>query len=226
MAENLLSVFIDESGDFGTYQSHSPYYIVSLVLHEQKISIAAEITRFESYIANLGYKKHALHTGPLIRREAVYVADDRTERRKLFNALFNFTRRLDICYATAKLNKRNCEDQVDMIVKLSKALRDLLSENEGYFSSFDEIVVYYDNGQIELTKILTAVFTALFSNVVFHKCTPVKYELAQVADLVCTMELLAEKAEHVSCSKSEVEFFDGVRNFKRNYLKYLRKKQL
>ena len=31
-----ISIFIDESGDFGEYQIHSPYYIVSIVFHEQK----------------------------------------------------------------------------------------------------------------------------------------------------------------------------------------------
>lgn len=28
-----LSVFCDESGDFGAYDHHCPYYIVSLVFH-------------------------------------------------------------------------------------------------------------------------------------------------------------------------------------------------
>ena len=34
-----LSVFVDESGDFGEFESHAPYYIISLVLHDQKIDI-------------------------------------------------------------------------------------------------------------------------------------------------------------------------------------------
>lgn len=29
-----LSIFIDESGDFGEYEPHSPYYIIGLVVHE------------------------------------------------------------------------------------------------------------------------------------------------------------------------------------------------
>ena len=32
--EKILSVFIDESGDFGEYNENSPYYLVSMVLHE------------------------------------------------------------------------------------------------------------------------------------------------------------------------------------------------
>ena len=31
-----LSIFIDESGDFGEYDYHSPWYIVTMVFHNQK----------------------------------------------------------------------------------------------------------------------------------------------------------------------------------------------
>ena len=50
--------------------------------------------------------------------------------------------------------------------------------------------------------------------------------LFQAADLICTMELLAEKAESNSFSRSEQEFFCSVRDFKKNYLKPLLKKHL
>jgi hypothetical protein len=31
--KKTLSVFIDESGDFGSYEAHAPYYLVAMVLH-------------------------------------------------------------------------------------------------------------------------------------------------------------------------------------------------
>ena len=34
-----LSIFIDESGDFGPYAKHSPYYLVTMVFHDQRRSI-------------------------------------------------------------------------------------------------------------------------------------------------------------------------------------------
>ncbi len=39
MAEKILSIFIDESGDFGAYELHCPYYLVSMVMHDQRIEI-------------------------------------------------------------------------------------------------------------------------------------------------------------------------------------------
>ena len=35
LAENILSCFIDEAGDFGEFESHSPFYIVSVIAHNQ-----------------------------------------------------------------------------------------------------------------------------------------------------------------------------------------------
>jgi hypothetical protein len=34
-AEKILSCFIDEAGDFGEYETPSPYYLVSVAAHEQ-----------------------------------------------------------------------------------------------------------------------------------------------------------------------------------------------
>lgn len=39
MQERILSIFIDESGCFGPYEQHSPYYQVAMVLHDQSIDI-------------------------------------------------------------------------------------------------------------------------------------------------------------------------------------------
>lgn len=54
MSEKCLSVFIDESGDFGPYESHAPYYLVSMVLHDQSVDIRENISSFEAHLANLG----------------------------------------------------------------------------------------------------------------------------------------------------------------------------
>lgn len=226
MPDRILSVFIDESGDFGPYEKHAPYYLVTMVLHNQSIDISTNINSFEEHLSNLGYAQHAVHTGPLIRRESVYSQDLTEDRKRLFNALFNFTRKLDINYACAKIKKSECADVIALTAKLSKEIASILRSHESFFNGFSQVNIYYDNGQIELTKILTSVFNTLYAHVDFRKVKPVDYKLFQVADLICTIELLAEKAESNSFSKSETEFFNNVRDFKKNYLKHIRKKQL
>ena len=54
MAEKILSCFIDETGDFGKYGFHSPYYMVAVVLHEQSDSIQKQVDGLETYLSSLG----------------------------------------------------------------------------------------------------------------------------------------------------------------------------
>lgn len=226
MTEKILSVFIDESGDFGAYEAHSPYYLVAMVLHNQDIDISDNITNFEMHLNNLGYTQHAVHTGPLIRRESVYANDLLEDRLHLFNALYNFSRKLNIQYTCAKIKKTECTDVIDITTKLSKEIANILRSNESFWNSFDHVLIFYDNGQIELTKILTSVFSILYTHVEFRKVKPKNYKLFQVADLICTLELLSNKANTNAFTNSENDFFLNSRNFKKNYLKPIIKKHL
>lgn len=124
------------------------------------------------------------------------------------------------------IKKSECPDVITMTGKLSKAIKNELVLHQDYWDSFDKVIVYYDNGQVELTKILSSVFNVLYADVEFRKVQPVDYKLFQVSDMVCTLELLRLKAENNSFSKSESEFFNSVRDFRKNYLKALAKKHL
>ena len=55
-----LSVFIDESGDFGQYEYHSPYYIVSLVFHDQSVDIRHDIDHL-----NMKFRESGLPDSPV-----------------------------------------------------------------------------------------------------------------------------------------------------------------
>ncbi len=226
MSTRRLSIFIDESGDFGEYAAHSPYYLVTMVLHDQKVNIADRISAFYEHLKNKGYEKHAIHAGPLIRRESIYSNDLMEDRKRLFNALFHFVRGLDLHYNFILIKKSECSDVIHLTSKVSKAIADSLRRNRTYWEQFEEIVIYYDNGQIELTKILTSVFNTLFSNVEFRKVQPKDYILFQVADLICTLELVAKKFEEKTPSKWEIEFFGSERTFKKDYLKSILKKKI
>lgn len=226
MSENILSVFIDESGDFGPYEHHAPYYIVSMILHEQSTDISDNISALDTHLRNLNCEPRVVHIGPLIRREQDYRNDIMEDRKRLFNALFNFARRLPVSYICAKVKKSECEDVVALTTKLSKSISRVLRDHAEYFESFDKIIVYYDNGQVELTKILTSLFNALFNNVEFRKVKPADYKLFQVADLVCTLELLSEKMTTSSFTHSELEFFHSARDFKKNYYRCISQKHI
>ena len=51
-----LSVFIDESGDFGEYAHHSPYYIITMVFHNQDAALDTAVARLENELNYIGLK--------------------------------------------------------------------------------------------------------------------------------------------------------------------------
>lgn len=196
-----------------------------MVLHNQEIDISKNINALEKQVSNWGYPEHTIHTGPLIRRESVYKNDLRENRKALFNALYHFTRMIDVNYICPIINQGDCEEKTKLAYtdKLTKEIANVLRVNYGYFSAFDSIIVYYDYGQIELAQILVSVFNTMFSHVEFRKIETNQYKLSQAADLICTVEALAQKNV---LTKSETEFFNSKREFKKNIYKNIAKKRL
>ena len=67
--------------------------------------------------------------------------------------------------------------------------------------------MYYDNGQTELNLVLNTILSMLLSNVEFRKASPGEYRLLQLADFICSIELLSLKQQENRLSKSESSFF-------------------
>ena len=220
-----LSIFIGESGDFGEYAPHSPYYIITMVFHDQNVDIQASITKLNQELSFLGLDNICIHTGPIIRKEEIYSEMGIDERRRIFNKMVAFIRQIDIRYKCFYIEKRHIDDVVEATGKLSKQISQFVRDHYEEFLSFDDVKIYYDNGQVEVSKILSSVFNALLPNPIFRKVMPKEYKLFQVADLLCTLELVKLKYENNLFSKSEMMFFGNIRDLKKNYLKPLGKKE-
>lgn len=220
-----LSIFIDESGDFGAYDYRSPYYIVSMVFHDQSIDITEDIDKLEKQLSMIGYPNHCIHVGPIVRMEGKYKEIDYLERRRILNKMVAFTKQLDISYKNFYVEKKHIVDEVETYSKLSKQIAAFIREKYQDFLKYDVVKIYYDNGQHELTKILVSVFTALLPEVQFKRILPEEYRLFQVADMFCTFELLRLKRETHTLSKGEQIFFGTSEDLKRNYLKPISKKE-
>lgn len=223
--KNKLSIFIDESGDFGKYDGNSPFYLFSMIFHDQTHSLSDKIDQLDYKLSALSTRS-LIHCGPLIRKEELYRYATLEERRAIFNSLYFFALRAPISVFTVIVNKKECdrEDDFSLSAKLVKQLSDFVKNHYDYFYEFDEVCIYYDGGQKELAKIIHNTFQALLTNIVFRKIKPDDYKLQQVADLFCTLQLLRLKEEKNDLSSSELLFFKGRRSLKKNYLKILEKK--
>lgn len=214
-----LSIFIDESGDFGDYLPHAPYYIISMVTHDQQHSIVEAVNKLDSELAKMGLQNHCVHSGPIIRKQEDYTNMSVDDRRRILNKMVTFIKQCPIKYACFYIEKIHINDSMEAVGKLSKQIATFIKDNYDYFLSFDIVKVYYDNGQTEVTKILSSVFNTLLNNVEFRKVVPSEYKLFQAADVICTFKLLKLKLENGIFTESERKFFGNVKSLKKNYIK-------
>ncbi len=221
-----LSIFVDESGDFGEYDYHAPFYIISFILHNQEVDISEDVAKLENEMTYLGWSNHCVHVGPAIRGEYEYANIEPINRQKIVKRIATFTRKLNIKVKSFYVEKKHVEDSVEMTGKLSKQISIFIKDNMEYFLDYNSIKIYYDNGQVEVTRILSSVFNALLDNVEFKRVIPSDYRLFQVADLICTLKLIELKRNNNILSKSEKLFFVDDRTLKKNYLKIVESKEM
>ena len=221
-----LSVFIDESGDFGEITERPAYYLVTLLFHDQKNEIASNVKKLEDSTKNSGFDFEYIHTGPVIRREDVFSGLSIDERRKLLFKMLNFITSCPITYEVAVVNRKEAPDKISLSGRLGREISNVIEKNKAFFDGFDKIIVYYDNGQIELGSILNTVFSIHFSNVEFRKAEPQKYRLLQAADFICSMELLKIKKNENRLSRSEKQFFYKPQELKKTFFRTVDKKRL
>lgn len=221
-----LSIFVDESGDFGPYAKHSPCYVITMVFHNQDDSIQEEVDRLDRELKVLGCDEFAIHTEPLIRREESYRNMSPNERRHIFYKLYNFANRCNIKYKSFTYSKKEFEDSFKLQGKMARDMSSFMKDNLAYFQSFDEIILYYDNGQHQITVLLNTLLAMIINNYVVRKVLPSDYKLFQVADMLCTLELLKYKIEHFELTRSEKLIFHSKAQLRKDFLKAIKKKEL
>lgn len=222
-----LSIFVDESGHFGLKNKRSPYYLLSFVFHDQSYDIHPHLVRFEQCLVNLGYPGHTVHTAPIIRKEKFYQTISLDDRRHLFRTLCLFARQCDISYKTFCFKKSECNDKLGLMRKMAITISNFIHDNKDWLFSYDRIILYYDNGQGEILTVLTGVFSVLLPHLEFRKVVSSEYRLFQVADLLCTIELVSKKISDTGeLSNSERIFFENKTKFKKTYCNAIKSKSL
>ncbi len=220
-----LSIFIDESGDFGEYDPRSPFYIISMVTHDQRNDISGQIRNLDRVLLETELKRDFVHVGPLIRREAEYQNLSVKERLRILKKLLAFVDKVEFKHGSFVVEKKHIKSDKGLIQKLSRQLSDFIRGHYPYFTSFDKLKIYYDNGQDGVVRILVAVFSTLFDNAEFKRAAQKDYKMLQVADLVCTATLTELKLKTHTLSQSERHVLGDDKNIKKNFLRPIKRKE-
>ena len=204
-----LNIFIDETGTFN--DATSDLFGVSFVFHEHSKKITKDINYLNNNLNKIGYDG-MIHTAYLVTNRDEYKHYNLYTRRKIFDLLYKFSRKVDIKYHTIIINKKyeKCTKK-SLVNKITTELRNLIITNNKYFNKFDSIVVYYDNGQEDLATILDIVFGELkgYNHVkVFDKK---EKRLFQVTDMLTFVDkLYYKRINNIKYSKNELLFFESI----------------
>ena len=136
----------------------------------------------------------------------------------------SFVRRLPISYVTFVYRRSQFEDPARLMERMGRDVSSAMVEHLGFFQSFDDVKVYYDNGQDIVKQALDrSVGKVLSKGVVRRRKTSMTdYRLEQVADYLCTIELALVKYQAKENGETYNKFFGGIGSFKRNWLKQAR----
>jgi hypothetical protein len=146
-------------------------------------------------------------------------------RRKAVDKIITFARNCDITYMPFSVTKREYPERLQMMGRISRDISLFFRESSEYLLSFSKIISYYDNDQAEVTNMINTLYNAFFFDVEFRKISPADFRLSQAADLFCTIELLAEKADAHTLTNSNLIFFESRRRLLKDYVKTVRAKR-
>ena len=220
-----LSVFVDESG---TQEGTSEYYLVTLVFHDQEDVLQSYLAAYEHSLRERGLPDIPFHAEPLMRAHGAYTQLTPSTRHQELVSFSAFVRRLPVHYVTFSYRSDNVAGREGLLLSLKRDIINYLFDHLEYFQRFDQVKIYYDNGQPTVTGALHAAMEYVLSRgvVVYRSTGYQKYRLSQVADYVCMVELAALKYVRGEATETDKRFFGLSTQFKKNYLKQVRRKLL
>lgn len=226
MEKRKLSVFIDESGDLGKYNEVTEFYVISFVFHDQNNDISGQIDKLTNSMKQYLGMPFAIHTEPLIRREEMYTDMLPMDRRNIFTKLFFFTISSNISYKTFVFSKKYYKDPDALLQHINRDIFDYFYSVKDFFKKYEEVVVYYDNGQLPIKYTIQTIFSLMFDNFEMRKVLPIDYKLFQTADMLCTMYLMDAKYKNHPMSHSEKCIFNSKYDFYHDFFTPMSVKEL
>ena len=202
-----LNIFVDETGEFGFSKGSAKLYGVSLVFHEQKNNIKPALKILDRRFDDLGFCG-MVHMGDLVMGHGDFAEMTIAERRKIYTTLSKFAEQVNAKYYTILIDKKNANTTVLLGRKISREFEKIIADHLNYFQSFDKIMLYYDGGQIDLSKIIKNTFGRLGGYERKPKFDHTDKKLFQVADMLTYVDKIIYKHNRGDkLTKTERRFF-------------------
>ena len=201
-----LKIYVDESGDFGFTEKSSELYVVSFVFHDTSKSIKPKIDFLNEKLKSLNYNG-MIHTADLIANRNEYAKMKLEDRKKLFSSLFYFALKCNIKTKSIVVDKKYKNNKIQLRQDIINKLKIMLKKYNKYFSKFDNIIIYYDNGQEKLKNIIKEVFEH-YNYEIIEEFNHKEERLFQVSDMLCVLEKINFNIKkHIILNKHEKYFF-------------------
>ena len=140
-----LNIFVDETGEFGFGNGALALYGVSFTFHKHDDNIMPELNKLNDRLTRIGYTD-MIHMADLIMGIGDYKNFDILVRKSIFNAIYQFFRRIPVKYKTIIIDKKYISSVTILKQQLSYEINKMINESNKCFDRFDKIVMYYDNG--------------------------------------------------------------------------------
>jgi len=228
MKEQCVSIFVDESGNLSSMKDSSRFFLLCMLFHDQSESIEPLVKKFDSDLDRIGFTNLCFHAGPIIRHEDGYEYMNWELRYRIFSMMMAFARKASFRYRCICIDKKFVASEEQFITLIKTGITETV-ETVVLPRWHNLVKVYYDCGQAPVTNALQeSMLSSLGDRCSFVPgVKPIKYKLFQVADLICTTTLIEKRlASGQHLTKSEDKFFGGPRLFKRNILKYIKRKEI
>jgi hypothetical protein len=212
-----LNIFVDETGEFGFNKGASELYGVSFTFHEQDNDIIPELITLNNRLSEIGYT-NMIHMADLIMKRGDYSKFSIDTRKNIFKSIYHFSRKIKVKYKTIIIDKRYTDNGRILRQQLSYEINKMIKDKENYFEKFDQIVMYYDNGQEVLGTILDSIFLRFDTYEHRIEFDHKEKRLFQVSDMLTYIDKFDYKYKNkMTFTKSEKYFFtdDEIRKILR-----------
>lgn len=221
-----LSAFFDECGQENSFQSDTKYYLLTVVLHDQRDPIDNLIANYESNLRESSLPDVPFHAYDLQHRRGGYAGFEFETRKRLFAKFEGLVRKLPVTYKTFVYRRPEFKTAKALSERMQRDLSSFIQDNYSEFQPYATVAIYYDGGQASVDAAIHRAFDqALSANTADYK--RLRYQerrLAQAADYFCSMELAAQRYADHEETNTYLKLFGGHRSFKANHLKQMRKK--